>query len=223
DGSGKFIQIDDPRIQPVWDFLTEKKVPVIAHIGEPLQAWLPLQEGNPHAGYYRDHPEYHAYNFPEIPAWETIMAARDNWIAKNPNLTIVAAHMGSMSHDLDLVAERLDKYPNMLVETAARWPDIVLQDPEKVRNFFLKYQDRVIYGTDFEIDTPFDPSKKEDDMGRRDNMDKRFGLHWEYLSGNDSLFFDRGSFKTHTHSINLPDSVLRKFYYENAMGVLTGE
>ena len=223
DSSGHFIQIDDPRIQPVWDYLTKKNIPVLAHIGEPLQAWQPLQEGNPHAGYYRDHPEYHAYNFPEIPSWETIMAARDSWIAKNPNLTIVAAHMGSMSHDLDLVAERLDKYPNMLVETAARWADIVLQDPGKVRNFFIKYQDRVIYGTDFGINTPEDPSKKESDQGTRDMINKRIDLHWQYVSGNDSLLFDRGSFKTQTHSINLPDSVLRKFYYDNATRVLNRE
>ena len=221
DKAGNYIQIDDPRIQPVWDYLTEKNVPVLAHIGEPIQAWLPLpeDEGRPHVGYYRDHPEYHAYNFPEIPKWETIMAARDNWIAKNPNLVVVAAHMGSMSHDLDLVAERLDKYPNMLVETAARWADIVLQDPQKVRDFFIKYQDRVIYGTDFGINTPSENA----DEGTKNMINKRIGLHWDYVSGADSLNFDRGSFQTNTHSLNLPDDVLSKFYYDNAMKVLNRE
>jgi predicted TIM-barrel fold metal-dependent hydrolase len=219
DASGKYIQIDDPRIQPIWDYLTQKNTPVIAHIGEPLQAWIPLDENNPHYGYYKDHPEYHAYNYPEIPSWEEIMAARDNWIAKNPNLTIVTAHMGSMSHDLKLVADRLDKYPNMFVETAARWSDIILQDPELVRDFFIKYQDRVMYGTDFGINTLPDP--KDPDEGRRDMMDKRMNMHWQYLTGIDSLLFDRGSFKVNTHSLDLPDSVLKKFYYDNAIRVLT--
>ncbi|MDA0196839.1 MAG: amidohydrolase family protein [Bacteroidetes bacterium] len=99
DKSGNYIQIDDERIQPVWDFLTEQNIPVMAHIGEPEQAWRELEEGNPHYNYYKTHPQYHAYLHPEIPRWETIIAARDNWIGKNPNLTILAAHMGSMSHD----------------------------------------------------------------------------------------------------------------------------
>ena len=222
DSSGHYIQIDDERIQPIWNHLSQKGIPVLAHIGEPLQAWRVLDEKSPHYGYYKEHPEYHAYNDPEIPSWETIIAARDNWIKKNPKLTIVAAHMGSMSHDLDLVAERLDKFPNMNVETAARWGDIVLQDPEKVRSFFIKYQDRVLYGTDYGINNPFDATKVANDEGNRDMIDKRMGLHWQYVSGNDSLLFDRGDFHPMTHSINLPDSVLRKFYYENAMRVLGG-
>jgi len=219
DASGKYIQIDDPRIQPIWDFLTEQKIPVLAHIAEPLQAWRPLDEKNPHYGYYKDHPEYHAYNFPEIPQWEEIIASRDNWIAKNPNLTIVAAHMGSMSHDLSMVAERMDKYPNMYVETAARWVDIVMQDPELVRDFFLKYQDRIMYGTDYGINTPPDPEDK--DLGRRDMIDRRMDMHWQYVAGSDSLLFVRGSNKVKTHSLGLPESVLKKFYYDNAMRVLT--
>lgn len=219
DASGKYIQIDDPRIQPIWDFLTEKNIPVLAHIAEPLQAWRPLDENNPHYGYYKEHPEYHAYNFPEIPQWEEIIAARDNWIAKNPNLTIVAAHMGSMSHDLNLVAERLDKYPNMYVETAARWVDIVMQDPELVRNFFIKYQDRIMYGTDYGINTPPDPDDQGN--GQRDMIDSRMEMQWRYLTENDSLLFVRGSSEVKTHSLGLPDSVINKFYYNNAMRVLT--
>ena len=219
DASGKYIQIDDPRIQAIWDYLTEKNIPVIAHIGEPIQAWRPLDVNNPHYGYYRDHPEYHAYKYPEIPQWEEIMDARDNWIAKNPKLTIVAAHMGSMSHDLKLVADRMDKYPNMYVETAARWVDIALQNPDDVRDFFIKYQDRVMYGTDFGINTLPDPN--DPDEGRKDMMDRRMDMHWKYLSGSDSLLFVRGSNKVKTHSLALPDSVLKKFYYDNAMHLLT--
>lgn len=119
DASGKFIQIDDSRLQPIWDFLTEKGIPVMAHIGEPVQAWRPLDDpNNPHYGYYSEHPEYHAYKLPEIPKYETIIAARDRWIANNPDLKILCAHFGSMSHDVDMIAERLDKFSNMYVKNA---------------------------------------------------------------------------------------------------------
>ena len=128
DNSGAYVHIDDPRIQPVWDFLTEKNIPVMAHIGEPIQAWRPLKEDKPHYGYYKDHPEYHAYQHPEIPSWETIQEARNNWVARNPKLTIVGAHQGSMSHDVALIGRILDKYDNFYVEPAARFGDLVLQN-----------------------------------------------------------------------------------------------
>ena len=222
DKSGKYIQIDDPRIQPVWDFLAENHVPVMAHIGEPLQAWRPLEEGNPHYNYYKNNPQYHAYQHPEIPTWETIMEARDHWVANNPKLTIIAAHLASMGHDLDLVAERLDQYPNLMVETAARWGDITLQDSEKVKKFFIQYQDRVLYGTDLSINTPAQENSTSENGGG-ENTEKILRLHWEYLSGQDSLFFDSPmiSFPISTKSLNLPDSVLKKFYFGNAVKILS--
>jgi len=89
DASGDFIQIDDVRLQPIWDFLRDKSIPVIAHIGEPVQAWRPLDNpNNPHFGYYTNNPQYHAYNLTEIPSYETIIAARDKWIESNPDLKI---------------------------------------------------------------------------------------------------------------------------------------
>lgn len=223
DASGQFIQIDDPRLQPIWDFLIEKNIPMLAHIGEPLQAWRPLEEGNPHAGYYRDHPEYHAYLHPEIPSWETIMQARDNWLARNPQLTVVGAHNGSMSHDVDEIARRLDKYPNFYVETAARFGDFTRQDSEKVRQFLLKYQDRFLYGTDLGTSEPASERSEESLQNQRDMFDKRFDLHWTYYSGVDSLIYDGSaySYPIQTKSLALPDSVLRKIYWENARKILS--
>ena len=136
DASGKFIQIDDKRLQPIWDYLIAKNIPVMAHIGEPLQAWRALNDpNNPHFIYYTDHPEYHAYKIAEIPLYETIITARDNWLKNNPKLRVLCAHLGSMSHNVDMVAERLEKYPNMYVELAARFGDLAGQDSEKVVAF----------------------------------------------------------------------------------------
>ncbi len=222
DESGQFVQIDDPRLQPIWDFLTEKNIPVLSHIGEPLQAWRPLEDGNPHYNYYDNHPEYHFYNQPDVPAWETIMAARDNWLAENPDLVVLGAHMGSMSHDLDEVAKRLDRFPNFQVETAARWGDITGQETEKVKAFFLKYQDRVLYGTDLGSAGSEDEMSEEDLKGEQHRFEKMWQLHWDYVSGKDSLNFDSPmiSFPVSTKSLGLPMEVLEKFYRENARKLL---
>lgn len=222
DESGQFVQIDDPRLQPIWDFLIEKNIPVLSHIGEPLQAWRPLQEGNPHYNYYDNHPEYHFYNQPDVPAWETIMAARDNWLAENPDLVVLGAHMGSMSHDLDEVAKRLDQFPNFQVETAARWGDITGQETEKVKAFFLKYQDRILYGTDLGSSGSEDEMSEENLKAEQDRFEKMWQLHWDYVSGKDSLYFDSPmiSFPVSTKSLGLPMEVLEKFYRENALKLL---
>ncbi|MFH6605070.1 amidohydrolase family protein [Maribacter algicola] len=212
DASGKYIQIDDERLQPIWDFLAEKNIPVMAHIGEPIQAWRPLDDpNNPHYGYYTQHPQYHAYQHPEIPPYETIIAARDNWIAKNADLKILCAHMGSMSHDVDMIAERLDKFQNMYVEPAARFGDLVSQNPKKVRAFYEKYQDRIMFGTDFGNNTPQDSLSTTALQEERAELDEDYRLRWKYLSGTDTVEIRN----QRSAGLNLSEAILRKVYYQN--------
>ena len=222
DAAGNYVQIDDPRFQPIWDFLVEKGIPVLAHIGEPIQAWRPLEEGNPHFNYFSRNPQYHAYLNLEIPRYETIIGARDNWLARNPELVVVGAHLGSTEHDVDLVAERLDRFPNFHVEPAARFGDLARQDSRKVREFFIKYQDRILYGTDLGTSRPADELGAEAIEARRQDTEKMISLHWTYLSGNDTLYYDSHmvSFPIHTHSLNLPREVLQKVYAGNAKRIL---
>jgi len=222
DTQGRFIQIDDPRFQPIWDFLAAEGIPVLAHIGEPRAAWLPLDEASPHYGYYKNNPQYHAYQHPEIPRWETIMEARDAWLARNPNLTVIGAHLGSMAYDVGEVVQRLDRYPNFYVETAARFGDLAHQDAGAVRDFFIRYQDRVLYGTDLGTGSPADEASDEDLQQERDRVDRRLALHWDYLTGADTLRFeDYGVwFSATTPGLDLPREVVEKFYYQNAVRVL---
>jgi predicted TIM-barrel fold metal-dependent hydrolase len=210
DGQGRYVQIDDPRFQPVWDFLAERGIPVLAHIGEPQAAWLPLDTNDPHYGYYSTHPEYHAYVHPEIPRWEEIIAARDRWVARNPRLTIVGAHLASLERDVDEVAKRLDAYPNLYVETAARFNDLAMQPSEKVRRFMIRYQDRIMYGTDF----------GEGDISRT-RLDNGYRQHWSYLAGADSVDFGRsGAWFVRTPGLALPRTVLEKIGHTNAERIL---
>ena len=220
DNRGNFIQIDDERLQPIWDFLVSKDIPVMAHIGEPIQAWRPLDDPhNPHYGYYTDHPEYHAFQHPEIPSYETIMAARDRWIARNPNLQILCAHMGSMSHDVDMIAERLDKYPNMYVEPAARFGDLAGQDSEKVRAFFEKYQDRIFFGTDFGSRIHQDSLSAEALQSEQSRLNHNYEQRWKYLSSTDSLEIRNQK----TRGLALAADILHKVYYQNVVDFLQWE
>jgi predicted TIM-barrel fold metal-dependent hydrolase len=221
DNSGAYVQIDDQRIQPVWDFLTERNIPVMAHIGEPVQAWRPLKEENPHYGYYKDHPEYHAFQHPEIPSWETIQEARNNWLARNPELTIVGAHQGSMSHDVALIGRILDQYDNFYVEPAARFGDLVLQNSDSVRAYFIKYQDRILYGTDFGTNGNEQEMSADDKTNEKQRLVQRMNAHWRYLSTLDSMELPRAR-PIATRGLGLPDSVLRKVYYHNAIRILNG-
>jgi len=217
DKNGDFIQIDDPRLQPIWDFLKNKGIPVIAHIAEPEQAWRPLDDpNNPHYGYYKDHPQYHAYAIPEIPSYETIISARDRWIAKNPELRILCAHLGSMSNHVERVAERLDKYQNMYAETAARFGDLAGQDSKEVRAFFEKYQDRIMFGTDYGNSKPQEALTDAELDKEKIDLDANYELLWNYLSGRDSLVI-RGQ---KTLGLGLPPDILSKVYFENTANFL---
>ena len=222
DASGTYIQIDDERFQPIWDFLIEQNIPMLAHIGEPRAAWLPLDESSPHYNYYKNNPQYHAYQTPEVPSWETIMAARDRWLQNNPNLTVIGAHIGSMAYDVEEVARRLDRYPNFYAGTAARFGDLAKQPSDKVRDFFIRYQDRLLYGTDLSTRVVEDDRSADALQNEREALERRFTMHWTYLAGSDSLnFSDYGtSYDAPTKGLALPDSVLRKFYAGNAERVL---
>lgn len=216
DAAGNFIQIDDERLNPIWDFLKSKGIPVMAHIGEPEQAWRELDPGNPHYGYYKNNPQYHAFQNPDIPSYETIIAARDLWIENNPDLRILGAHLGSMSHDVEMVAERLDSYPNLNVELAARFGDLARQDTEKVRNFFTKYQDRILFGSDFGNSVEQGSMSETDLKEEEQDLHSSYNALWQFLSGNDSLEIRNQK----TIGLGLPLEVLNKVYYQNAVDFL---
>lgn len=222
DESGEYIQIDDPRFQPIWDFMAEEDIPLLTHIGEPRAAWEPLDEESPHYTYYKNNPEYHNYNNDEVPSWETIMEARDRFLEKNPDLTVIGAHLGSLAYDVDEVSKRLDKYPNFYVEPAERFGDLAIQPSENVREFILEYQDRFLYGTDLRARPAARKLSDDELQEEREGIEKRLEVHWQYLTSADSLTFVRtnSSFTTPTRGLNLPQDVIEKVYFENAAQLL---
>lgn len=210
--SGNYLMPDDPALSPVLAFLAKRGKPLLAHLGEPRSSWMPLNPEDPHYGYYKQNPEWHMYRRPEAPSWEAIVAARDRMLAAHPDLKVIGAHLGSMEHDVDEIARRLDQYPNFAVDTAARAPDLMRQPREKVRRFLIRYQDRVLWGTDA---MQLEWSSPPQDIAR-----------WKAAYDHDWKFFATGEAFNQSgrivHGLALPDPVLRKIFRENALRWVPG-
>ncbi len=214
---GRHVQIDDGRFRPIWDFLAEEHVPVLAHIAEPRAAWQPLDRKSPHYRYYRDHPAYHLHGREDVPTWEAIIASRDRWIEQNPGLTIIGAHLGSMACDVGLVAERLERYPNFHVDTAERFGDLATQPSEKVCTFFTRYADRILYGTDVIMERPLAEISEGEAEAERAGYERLLAAHVRYLAGDGTIEIqDKLARPVHVRALNLGEGVLRHVLHDNA-------
>jgi hypothetical protein len=117
---GTFILPDDPLFDPIYAHIAQRGKVLHTHLAEPIEAWLPLDPQSVSYNYYKGSPEWHLYNKPEYPTHAALIAARDNLLRKHPDLAMVAAHLGSLEHDLAALAERFERYPNFNIECAAR-------------------------------------------------------------------------------------------------------
>jgi predicted TIM-barrel fold metal-dependent hydrolase len=223
DKDGKHIFLDDPRFDGVMAHIEKLGIPLIAHQGEPLNCWLPLDKmtTDNDRGYFRDHPQYYMYLHPEEPSYEMLMAARDRFVAFHPKLSFVGAHMASLEWSVDRLAEFLDRFANANVDLAARMTQIQYQsnqDHEKVRNFFIKYQDRLMYGTDI-ADNPLEPGKPVenppvDPSHLAAELDHAWRSDWHYLATPEAQRID--DLSADVQGLGLPRSVIDKIYYGNA-------
>jgi predicted TIM-barrel fold metal-dependent hydrolase len=213
DKDSNFIMIDNPIFDPIFDYLEKNNIPVIGHIGEPKNCWLPLDQmtTNNDRSYFKEHPEYHMYLHPDYPSYEAQIRSRDHLLEKHPNLKFIGAHLGSLEWNVDEIANRLDKFPNMSVEPAERLGQIQFQsltDWQKVHDFFIKYQDRIMYGTDL--------SAMENDNADsvRQHVHEIWTRDWKYFTTADSLKSPQVN-KTYK-GLQLPRVVIDKIYFKNA-------
>jgi predicted TIM-barrel fold metal-dependent hydrolase len=214
DKSGKFIMIDDPRLDPLINFIISRNIPVTGHLGEPRDCWLPFKEMtvSGDSNYYAQNPKYHMFLHPEYPSYDDQINARDNLLAKHPDLIFVGCHLGSLEWNVDELAKRLDNFPNMAVDMAARICHLQYQsarDRKKVRDFCIKYQDRLLYGTDLS------------DEGSGNVQELANQIHetwlddWKYFTTDDKM--TSNTFKGEFEGLQLPKEVVRKIYSENAI------
>ena len=213
DANGQLIFIDDAGLNPIFSHLAATGVPLIAHQGEPYNCWLPLDQmttANDRA-YFSEHPEYHMYLHPEMPRHEDLMARRDAMVSRNPTLHFVGAHMASLEWSVDAMSKFLDAHPNAVIETAARMAQIQYQsvrDRQKVRDFFIKYQDRILYGTDLTL------NPDEDVAAFRQAAHEVWTNDWAYLATSGTRHV--ADIDADVTGLALPKSVIDKIYYANA-------
>jgi len=210
DRNGNFVMIDHPGLDPILDYLAKNKIPLIAHLAEPKECWMPLEQMVLNKGYYSQHPEYHMYLHPEYPSYETHMKARDHMLEKHPDLTFINAHLGSLEWSLEELSKRLDKYPNMAADLA-RMTNLYLHaknDWQKTRDFFIKYQDRLLYATDVQVTQTNDPAAM-----KRLAHDSRM-RYWTFFATDEKMNQPKsiGEFK----GLKLPREVVDKIYLRNA-------
>ena len=204
DRSGRFVQIDDPRLQPIWDFLSAQHIPVLVHSADPREGWRALDPKSPNYHYFRTHPDHYPYLHPEVPRWETVIAARDRWLGRNPGLTVIGAHFGSMADDLDALSRCLDSFPNFNLDVSARLGDIQRLPVERVRRFFLAYPDRILFGTDGSISGPEASIAPAALREEQKQAERQYAGWWHYTS----------------RTLRLPTPVLTKFFSGNARHLL---
>ncbi|MBA4056899.1 MAG: hydrolase, partial [Marivirga sp.] len=214
DSLGNFIMIDDPKFDAVINHIIKMDRTVMAHLGEPRNCWLPLDKMTVKNDkeYFKNHPEYHMFLHPEYPSYEDQIDARDRFLEKHPDMRFVGAHLGSLEYDVDELAKRLDKFPNMAVDLAARIPHLQFQSKdnrEKVRAFLIKYQDRIIYATDSGISLASDPAQV------MTNLHNTWLEDWKYFATDETMKVAEvdGEF----NGLKLPRNVMDKIYRHNAM------
>lgn len=214
---GSYVQCDDPRLDAVWEMCARYEKPVMIHVSDSVARFQPVSPRNERweAGQWRSDTEGNYFGTGR-PSPDEIFAHREKMFAKHPNTRFVNAHIAMMSADLQSAAAMLDKFPNTDVEVSARIQDLGRQ-PFSGREFLIKYQDRVLFGSDG------NPSREVE----------RFWIpHWRYFETNDEYFDHPAQMlsplgaplqgRWTIHGAYLPDEVLRKIYYENALKYLPG-
>jgi predicted TIM-barrel fold metal-dependent hydrolase len=210
--SGEFLMVDDPLFDPIFDYLARSDIPLLAHIGEPLACWLPLDETRPHYGYYRNHPEWHMYTKPDYPSHAAIIDARDRMLARHPKLRVIGAHLGSLEYDVAEIAKRLDRYPNFAVDTSARMNDLAVQDPETVRQFLSAYSDRVLFGTDIVSRESLSAMSEEERGSKIARFEAKYRGEFAYYETEEVFTVANREVR----GLGLHADVLDRLYYKNA-------
>lgn len=213
DKEGKFVMIDNPIFDPIIDFIEKSDKTLIGHLGEPRNAWLPVEQMTV-AGdknYFSANPQYHMYLHKEYPSYEDQVNARDRMLEKHPNIRFVGAHLGSLEWSVDELAKRLDRFPNMAVDMAERISHFQFQavtEWQKVHDFLIKYQDRLIYATDEGVNSKKDPHEVA--KAAHENWLR----HWRFFTSGDTMKVPK--VEKEFRGMKLPRSVVDKIYLQNA-------
>lgn len=205
DQSGKVIPGDDLRLDPVWAKCGELGIPVLMHVSDPKAFFTPVDQYNERYDELGAHPEWSYYG-DEYPDKDSILAQRNRVLAKHRNTIFIGAHVANMPEELATVSRWLDQYPNLYVEIGARISELGRQ-PYTARKFMIKYQDRVLFGSDTEPDAD------------------AYRIYYRFLETEDEYIDPAGGHHLQgrwmIYGLHLPDGVLEKIYNKNARKLLS--
>ncbi len=223
DHAGRLLKIDDPKLDLAWDALGRLGMPVSIHVADPKAFWGPYDSTNERWTELKDHPRWWFGDAKKYPPREDLLAALERVISRHPGTTFVCVHFGNNAEDLDWVDAQLDRHPNMLVDVAARVPEIGRHDPERVRAFFLKHQDRILFGTDFQsYDRMILGSGGNGPPPTEAEAGAFFRTHWRFFETADRDFAHMTPIQGDwtISAIHLPAAALEKIYFGNAQKLL---
>jgi predicted TIM-barrel fold metal-dependent hydrolase len=203
DNNGNRVPADDERLDPIWEKCAELGIPVLIHTGEPFQFWLPKDKNNERWLELKQKPN--RYRDPKIyPPWEQIMEEQHNVFRKHPNTIFINAHLGWLGNDLAKLGKLMDELPNMYTEIGAVLAELGRQ-PRFAREWIIKYQDRVMFGKD-----SWNP--------------KEYYVYFRVLETEDEYFdyYRKRHAFWKMYGLGLPDEVLKKLYYKNALRIIPG-
>jgi predicted TIM-barrel fold metal-dependent hydrolase len=203
DEKGKIIPVDDPRLDPVWDKCGALHIPVIIHTADPKPFWDPMDEHNERWLELATHPDRKRTSTDPAP-WDTIIEQQHRLFKNHPRTTFIAAHFGWYANNLPKLDSLLTDMPNVYVEFGAVIAELGRQ-PRMALQFFTKYQDRILFGKDNWI-----PAEYATYFRVLETSDEYFPYHKKYHA------FWR------MYGIGLPDAILKKVYYKNALRIIPG-
>jgi predicted TIM-barrel fold metal-dependent hydrolase len=201
--NGERVKVDDPELDPVWELCGKLKLPVLIHVAEPAVFFEPVDKYNERWLELKQFPG-RARPPNRYPSFETLMKERDNLIARHPNTTFIVAHLGWHGNDLERLGKLFDRYPNFYVDIAAVLAELGRQ-PYSAHDFLVRYQDRVLFGKDIYNRQEYTCYFRA--METRDE-------YFEYYRKRHAFW--------RIYGFQLPDEVLKKIYYQNALRLIPG-
>jgi predicted TIM-barrel fold metal-dependent hydrolase len=223
DTAGDLIIVDDPRIDPIWDKAGELELPVLIHIADPPAYWRPVDDNNPWKIMLGEMTDWVYHGRENFPSFEDLMQRRDSILRKHPDTTFIGAHLGSEAWDMEItgVMRILDEFSNLYLDASAVIDEIG-RHPGTARELFLKYPERIMHGTDIIVlsawESPAEVDKWAEDMSRYNSTIFRF-----YETADSDIPTTEPRMRTWTITgIDLPDTILKKIYYDNARRIIPG-
>jgi predicted TIM-barrel fold metal-dependent hydrolase len=214
DSQGRLIPVDDPRLDPLWATAGELGVPVLIHIADPVAFFQPLDRFNERWEELHNHPDWHFYptrpkgdaSHPDFPAFDEIMEQFESLLRRHPQTDFIGAHVGCYAENLGWVGRVMDACPNFYADISARIAELGRQ-PYTARDFFIRHQDRILFGTDAQPDP------------------RVYRTYYRFLETRDEYFNyglrqPPGVGRWMIYGLDLPDDVLQKVYFANAERVI---